>query len=118
VDRNADIADLQKLAYELFFARLSPEDLSHNDIRDSMINNCFGLALDFKLRCNDWGFSLSDVKANVWMRHSRFDNLIPAEITSRLLPHCILDIQESDVHFSKETLDDFIQQTMAPFYEK
>ena len=61
VKRNASLAELEKLAYELFFADLSPEDLAQNDIKDSMMYNCFGIAQDLKLRCLDWGFRLSDL---------------------------------------------------------
>jgi pimeloyl-ACP methyl ester carboxylesterase len=118
VNKNASIPELQKLAHELFFSSVSKDDMEHNDIKDSMMNNCFGIALDFKLRCVDWGFKLADVKENVLMRHSRFDNFTPAEMTSKLLPHCQLDVKESDVHFSIETLDDFIRDTIAPFYGK
>ena len=116
-NRSASLVELQKLAYELFFSNVSKDDLEHNDIKDSMMNNCFGLAQDFKIRCVDWGFTLSDVPEKVFMQHSRFDNFIPAEMTSKLLPNCRLDVRESDVHFSNETLDDFIKKTIAPFYE-
>jgi pimeloyl-ACP methyl ester carboxylesterase len=117
VSKNASIAEMEKLAYELFFSQLSQEDLENDDIKDSMMNNCFGIAQDLKLRCNDWGFSLSDVKENVWMQHSRFDNFITAEMTSKLLPNCRLDIRENDVHFSIEALDDFIRTAMEPVME-
>ena len=48
------------------------------------MNNGFGIAQDFKLRCVDWGFKLSDVKQTVYMQHSREDNQVPfaaAELT-------------------------------------
>jgi pimeloyl-ACP methyl ester carboxylesterase len=77
-----------------------------------MMNECFGLALDFSLRCRDWGFSLTEVKAPVYMLHSRGDSSVPlvtAELTARLLPHCTLTIKDTDVHFSEAALDDFIR---------
>jgi pimeloyl-ACP methyl ester carboxylesterase len=115
VDRSASMADLQKLAYELFFSYLPPEDRQKDEIRDSMRNDCFGIAQDLKLRCVDWGFALPAMKENVYMRHSRADNSVPfitAEMTSKLLPHCKLDIRENDDHFSKEVLDDFVSAVM------
>jgi pimeloyl-ACP methyl ester carboxylesterase len=121
VKKNASIAEMQKLAYELYFSNLTEEDLAKNDIKDSMVNDCFGIAQDFRLRCMDWGFNLSDVKANVTMQHSKFDNSVPfitAEMTSKLLPHCRFEIKENDVHFSKEALDDFIRTVMAGNYGK
>jgi pimeloyl-ACP methyl ester carboxylesterase len=121
VNKHASMAEMEKLAYELFFSHLSPEDLEKDDIKDSMMNNGFGIAQDFKLRCIDWGFSLSDVKENVTMQHARGDNGVPfitAEMTSKLLPNCKLDVIESDVHFSNEVLDDFIRTTMAGCYGK
>lgn len=121
VNKNAEIAEMEKLAIELFFSDLSPEDLEKEDIKDSMMNNCFGIAQDLKLRCMDWGFGLSEVKENVWMRHSRSDNAVPlitAELTSKLLPNCKLDIRENDVHFSTEVLDDFLRTAMAGYYSE
>ena len=121
VKKNANIAEMEKLAHELFFSNLSKEDLMKNDIKDSIMNNCFGIAQDLKIRCMDWGFSLSDVTENVYMRHSKSDNAVPfitAEMTSKLLPNCKFDIRENDVHFSKEVLDDFIRTVMAGHYEK
>ena len=121
VKKNASIAEMEKLAYDLFFSNLSEEDLAQNDVRDSMMNNCFGLAQDFRLRCMDWGFRLSDVPGPVYMRHSKFDPAVPfstAEITSKLLPNCIFEARDSDVHFSKEALDDFIRVMMAGHYTR
>jgi pimeloyl-ACP methyl ester carboxylesterase len=121
VTKNADLAEMQKVAYDLFFANLSKEDLTKNDIKDSMMNNCFGIAQDLKIRCMDWGFSLSDVTENVFMRHSKSDNSVPfitAEMTSRLLPNCTFETRENDAHFSNELLDDFIRTVMTGYYGK
>jgi pimeloyl-ACP methyl ester carboxylesterase len=121
VKKDASIAEMQKLAYELFFSNCSQVDLSRNDIKDSMMNNCFGIAQDFRLRCMDWGFRLSDVKENVYLQHSKGDQSVPfitAEMTSRLLPNCRFEIKENDVHFSAEVLDDFIQRVIAVHYPK
>jgi pimeloyl-ACP methyl ester carboxylesterase len=121
VKRDASIAEMEKLAYELFFAQLSQQDLENDDIRDSMMNHCFGIAQDFKLRCVDWGFNLSDIRAKVWMRHSRSDTSVPlitAELTAGYLPNCTLEIRENEAHFSFELLDNFIKTTMASWYVK
>jgi pimeloyl-ACP methyl ester carboxylesterase len=112
VNPDADIAGLQTLAYDLFFAHLSKEDLEQNAVRDSLANACFGIAQDLKIRCMDWGFPLSGVRAKVMMRHSRSDGSVPlitAELTSRMLPNCQFEIRENDEHFSQEVLDDFIE---------
>jgi pimeloyl-ACP methyl ester carboxylesterase len=112
VNQQATIAEMQKLAYELFFSNCSKEDLEKQDIKDSMRNQCFGIAQDLKIRCLDWGFRLSDVTANVYMRHSKTDNVVTAELTAKLLPNCQLEIREKDAHFSAEILDDFIKNVM------
>jgi len=117
VNKSADIPELEKLAKELFFSNLANDDLLRNDIQDSMMNDCFGIAQDLKIRCVDWGFSLSEVKEFVYMQHSKEDNLILAEMTSKLLPNCRLDIRESGEHFSNELLDEFIKTVMAGYYE-
>jgi pimeloyl-ACP methyl ester carboxylesterase len=116
VNRNATIPDLQRVAHELFFSHLAQEDMQRDDIHDSMSNDCFGIAQDFKLRCVDWGFHLSEVKQHVYMRHSRLDEGVPfitACLTSRLLPDCQLDVKETAEHFSKDALDDFIRDVIS-----
>jgi len=112
-------AQAEALAHELFFANLSAHDLQQPDIRDSLRNHAFGVAQDLILRFKVWGFRLSDVRAKVFMRHSKTDDSIPFQTavrTAELLPDCTLELEESGPHFSKEALEDFIEQTMLPFY--
>jgi pimeloyl-ACP methyl ester carboxylesterase len=121
INRNATIAELQTLARDLFFSHSSEDDLSRNDIRDSMMNNCFGIAQDLRLRCIEWGFSLSDVREYVYMQHSRADSQVPfitAEMTSRMLPNCRFEIRENGEHFSEQVLDDFIDSAMIGYYKR
>jgi pimeloyl-ACP methyl ester carboxylesterase len=121
VKKNAATAELQALARDLFFSHLSEDDLSRNDIRDSMMNNCFGIAQDLRLRCMAWGFNLSDVREHVYMQHSRVDDQVPfitAEMTSRLLPNCRFEVRENGEHFSSQVLDDFIQRAMIGYYQR
>lgn len=116
VNKNASLAELQDLAFELFFAHLSEADLERDDTKDSLINRCFGIAQDIKLRCADWGFQLEDIKNRVVMRHSRADSSVPlitAQLTAKLLPNCVLQVREQDAHFSQEVLDDFICTAMV-----
>jgi pimeloyl-ACP methyl ester carboxylesterase len=115
VDRHAGIPELQKLAKEIFFSNASQEDLQRNAIRDSTRYNCFGIAQDLHLRCRDWGFNLSDVKAKVFMQHGLQDEQVPfrtAEITAQLLTDCRLEIRKEGGHFTEKLLDDFINKTM------
>jgi pimeloyl-ACP methyl ester carboxylesterase len=116
VARDKSIADLENLAHELFFSNLTGDDLKKNDIRDSLMNNGFGVAQDLALRFMDWGFRLSDVKEKVFMRHSKCDDSVPFKTairTSELLPNCQLELMEVGPHFSNEALDDFIKETMV-----
>lgn len=104
------------LAHELFFSHLTAEDRRKSDFRDSMRNNGFGVAQDLRLRSLDWGFSLSDVKQRVYMRHSRGDESVPFETavrTAELLPDCELELMETGPHFSSEALDDFLKDTVV-----
>jgi len=120
VTKKASIAELEKLAYQLFFSSLSDEDRERSDVKDSMANNCFGIAQDLKLRSMDWGFRLADVNKNVYMQHSRSDDAVPfitALLTSKLLPNCRVEIKEHGEHFSKDALDDFIRSVIAANYE-
>jgi pimeloyl-ACP methyl ester carboxylesterase len=117
VSKDASIAEMEKLANDLFFSGLSPEDKLKRDIKDSMMNNCFGPALDLRIRGMDWGFKLSNVNQKVYMEHSRSDEgFMTAEITSRMLPNCEFLVREIEGHFSKELLNDFIKKVMAGFY--
>lgn len=117
VSKDASIADMEKLACDLFFSSLAPEDRAKRDVQDSMMNNCFGLALDFRIRGMDWGFKLSDVHQRVYMEQSRADEgFIPAELTSKRLPNCKFYARETGAHFSKALLDDYIKTVMAAFY--
>ena len=120
ISADATIAELQTLARDLFFSHLSEDDRSRNDIRDSMMNDCFGIAQDLRLRCRDWGFSLADVREDVYMQHSRADNQVPfitAEMTCRLLPNCHLEARETGEHFSTAVLNDFIDRAMIGYYK-
>lgn len=115
VDKTATLGALQKLAHELFFSNVSAEDREQPDIRDSMMNDCFGIALDLKLRVLDWGFGLPDVKQAVYMQHCRADESVPfgtARLTANMLPNCKLDVREEGGHFSREALDEFMRTVM------
>ncbi len=114
--KDKTIAEMEDLARELFFSNVTAEDLQKADIRDSMMHNCFGVAQDLRLRSMDWGFRLSDVKAKVFMRHSKQDDNVPfatAVRTAELLPACQLELTETGPHFSAEALDDFIEKTIV-----
>ena len=116
VNKHASMVEMQKLAYELFFEHLTEEERSRDDIKDSMMYACFGVAQDLKLRCVDWGFQLSDIQGRVIMRHSRADEAVPlvtAQITCELLRDCRLEIRENDPHFSQKVLDDFINTVIT-----
>jgi pimeloyl-ACP methyl ester carboxylesterase len=109
------MSSVQHLAHQLFFSNLTAEDREKSDIRDSMVNNSFGVAQDLRLRFMDWGFCLADVKARVFMRHSKCDDAVPfqtAQRTAQLLPNCQLEVMETGPHFSKDALDDFIKTTI------
>jgi len=109
------MAELEDLAHELFFSNLTADELENSDLRDSMMNNAFGVAQDLKLRFIDWGFSLSDIQEKVYIRHSKCDDSVPfqtAARTAEILPNCELELTETGPHFSAEALDDFIQKTV------
>jgi pimeloyl-ACP methyl ester carboxylesterase len=107
----AAIPELQAVARAVFFPNPTEDDLARDDVRDSMSHDCFGIALDLRLRCRDWGFRLSDVATPVVMQHSRTDTQVPfvtAEMTARLLPNCRLVVREAGEHFSPALLSAFI----------
>ena len=114
VNKAATLPELAALAKALFFSNLIPADLLQPDIQDSLRNDCFGLALDWQIRCRDWGFQLEEITQPVYMQHSRSDHLAPVERTAALLPHCQLDIRASGEHFSQALLDKFIKTTLLP----
>ena len=114
IDRNASIAEMKKVAKEVFFSALTKEDLLRADVRDSMLNDCFGIAQDLRIRCMDWGFTLSAIEQPVYIMHSKKDAEVPfitAEMTAELIPDCQLESRDGE-HFSKETLSAFIKNTV------
>jgi pimeloyl-ACP methyl ester carboxylesterase len=120
VKKTANIPELETLAYELFFANLPKESLEKNDIKDSMMNNCFGIAQDLKLRSRDWGFKLSEIRGNVYMQHSRADQNVPfitAKMTANLLPNCQFETRDLGEHFSKDVLDNFIKTVISEIHK-
>ena len=119
--KDATLAEMERLAHELFFSNLTADDLKRSDIRDSMMNRAFGVAQDLRLRPRDWGFDLADVGAKVFMRHSKSDTAVPYESavrTAELLPDCDLELLETGPHFSKEALDDFIESTVIRYMKR
>ncbi len=109
----AKMPELQTLSKELFFP--NGVDKNVNSSVDSYINDCFGIALDLKIRCNNWGFELSQLKANIFMEHSVDDENVPfatAEITAKLFNNCKLKKRSIGGHFSEELLDQFIIETV------
>jgi pimeloyl-ACP methyl ester carboxylesterase len=114
VKRNASIAEMKQVAKDVFFSNLTQAGLLRNDIRDSMMNDCFGIALDLRIRYMDWGFRLSELTQPVYMQHSRMDTNVPfatAQMTAKLLPDCRLDVREGE-HFSEKTLDQFVKNIL------
>ncbi len=116
--RGKTVVELEPLAREIFFSWVTEADKSKNDIRDSMANDCFGVAQDLRLRFVEWGFTLADVKACVFMRQSKEDEPYLAAVrTAELLPNCQLELLESGPHFSPEALGDFIQITILSHFQ-
>lgn len=117
LNQNATRAEMQQVAFELFFAQLSEQERARQDIQDSMRHDCFGIALDLTIRVKDWGFTLNEVPAKSYLRHSTLDPAVPvvtAERTAEILPHGELLKNESDVHFSPVLLDEFIDTIIVP----
>ena len=114
VTRNASITEMEQVAKDVFFSNVTKEDRLRDDIRDSMMNDCFGIAQDLRIRCMDWGFTLAEVRQMVYMEHSKTDHEVPfitAEMTAKLIPNCRLGTREGK-HFSDEALDRFIRSTI------
>ncbi|MFN2235968.1 MAG: alpha/beta fold hydrolase [Anaerolineales bacterium] len=112
--QGASIAEMQQVARQVFFADISETDRLRADIQDSMANDCFGIAQDLRLRCMDWGFTLSEVKPQVCMQHSQADAQVPfitAQLTAKRIPNCQLSIRTGE-HFSQETLDRFFKDIL------
>lgn len=109
------IEDSQKIAFDVFFSHFSEEDKKKNFVKDSMANNCFGEGQNLRIRFMDWGFTLSEIKAKVYMQHSKKDDVLPyimAERTAKLLCDCELELLEEGSHFTDEGYKAFIQQTI------
>jgi pimeloyl-ACP methyl ester carboxylesterase len=113
VNKNLTVEDSQKVAYEVFFANIPSSELGKNYIKDSMANNCFGEGQNLRIRFNDWGFKMSDIKSKVYMQHGKQDTVIPYELaimTKELLPNCEIELLEEGEHFTEEGYKLFIEK--------
>jgi len=111
ITKGASIAEMRQVAKEVFFSNITADDLLRPEIKDSMANDCFGIAQDLRLRCMEWGFVLPEVKSSVYMEHSQTDSEVPfitAELTAKMIPNSQLKVRNG-AHFSQETLDQFIR---------
>jgi pimeloyl-ACP methyl ester carboxylesterase len=114
ISKGASIAEMQQVAKEVFFSNITADDLLREEIKDSMANDCFGIAQDLRLRCMEWGFVLPEVKSRVYLEHSQTDPDVPfvtVELTAKMIPNSQLKVREGE-HFSQETLDRFIKDVM------
>jgi pimeloyl-ACP methyl ester carboxylesterase len=115
------VEDSQKIAYEVFFSHFSEQEKEQDFIKDSIANNCFGEGQNLRIRFKDWGFTLSDIKAQVYMQHSKGDTVLPyimAERTAKLLKSCKLELLENGDHFTEEGYKSFIQDTVIKNMER
>ena len=107
------IDEFKNIARNVFFSNNADEKGLGIDEKDSMMNNCFGIAQDLKLRCSNWGFRLEDVKSTICIQHCLEDKNVPfitAEMTAKKLENSIFVVKEGNDHFSKKGLDDFINR--------
>ena len=112
ISNEISVEDSQKIAFEVFFSRFTEQEKELDCIKDSMANNCFGEGQNIRLRFKDWGFTLSEVKAKVYMQHNKTDEVLPyilAEKTAKLLNDCELELLEGGNHFTEEGFESFIQ---------
>ena len=80
-----------------------------------MANNYFGEGQNLRIRFKDWGFTLPEIKAKVYMQHSKKDDVLPyimAERTAKLLYDCELELLEEGGHFTNEGYESFIRNTV------
>jgi pimeloyl-ACP methyl ester carboxylesterase len=115
VNKNLTVEDSQKAAYEEFLTNVPVSELGKNYIKDSIVNKCFGGGLNLRIRCNDWGFKLSEIKTKVYMQHSKQDSIIPYELaimTKALLPNCEIELLEKGEHFTEKGYKLFMKRTI------
>ena len=111
IKKDASLDEMRRVAREVFFPDVTEEEVVRDDIKDSMMNDCFGIAQDLRLRCISWGFVLSEVRQAVYMEHSQTDREVPfvtAEMTAKMIPNCRLEVRDGE-HFSKKALDQFVR---------
>jgi len=121
ISKEMTVEDSQKIAFEVFFSRFTEQEKEQDYIRDSMANNCFGEGQNLRLRFKDWGFTLSEIKAKVYMQHSKKDEVLPyimAERTAKLLCDCELELLEDGSHFSVDGYEAFLQDTVMKILGK
>jgi len=121
ITKEITVEDSQKIAFEVFFSHFSEKEKEQDFIKDSMANNCFGEGQNLRLRFKDWGFTLSEIKAKVYMQHSKKDEVIPyilAERTAKILRDCEFELLEDGSHFSEDGYKLFLQETVMKILRK
>jgi len=116
ISEEITVEDSKKIAYDVFFSNISKDEKEKDYIKDSMANNCFGEGQNIRIRFKDWGFTLSEIKAKVYIQHSKKDYVLPyvmAERTAELLSDCELELLEDGEHFTVEGFESFIKNTVV-----
>jgi len=115
ISKEMTVEDSQKIAFDAFYANLSEKEKKQKNVKDSMANSCFGEGQNLRLWCKDWGFTLPEIKAKVYMQHSKKDEYVPysmAEKTAKLLCDYELELLEEGNHFSKDGYESFLENTV------
>jgi len=115
ISEEMTVEDSQKVAFEVFFSNIPENQKVCDYIKDSMANNYFGEGQNLRIRFKDWGFTLSEIEAKVYMQHSKGDNVLPytmAVRTVELMKNCELELLEAGEHFTGEGFESFIKNTV------
>ena len=98
--------------YHSYIAPMPEEILAMKSFTDSTAYACLAMAREVRMQYSDWGFDLSQVKQQVFMRYydSDHDALLQAALkTARLLPWCIIRKFTGTAHKRENGIISFLQ---------
>jgi hypothetical protein len=117
IAKGEPIGYFQDLSAHLFSWFDSSSAKDTDDVRDTRRNQYYGPALDMKIRSEDWGFPLAEIRGHVAFQHALDDDQIPfeaAKITSSLIPNAALRQRKHGGHFSIQAFQEFLETCVLP----
>lgn len=112
IEQGRSVEYFQDVSNSIFSWIDDDSSVDRQDLLDSKAHNFYGPALDLKIRGEDWGFSLGDIKGEVIFEHSLDDQEIAyeaARLTALKIPKAHLIQRTQGGHFTVDLFQEFLK---------